>query len=942
MPIPKELLTWMNRRPSGMEDQYNRIGKLANTNRSYSSEKNPDAHLYRRWLRKAVDEYISMGWSMSARVIEGVWTALTDEAYEGRLPDLREVPNRHGPRNEGHRDRPLSKSVIGTLFDFSTNAISYTYRGQHDNRIVCSHSDADRVPTGINAHQAVFLEEPPYRDVDTAILAPLGSLDKFAKSFADAPGNDGVHCVAGVRGSGKTTFLNRISWYCEKWSAVEGRPLLISFDLGTDFNDEPFLKRVITDVCLASKRTLGCQVAIIDYLTLWAVRAVGRLGHFCRANIPWAMAVAVVLTILIGRAASVPPSETHPAPSCTSDGLDFMRVLQSDADTCAYAVPFLGTWSVMDIQLLYLILVGTVGVGFAYSIRGVVPNLWETGYRKLEGRGVMAARSVLIALLVIALLLDIYIGLFQLEQGSLLPYGIGMALVTVAILLLPRWWESYMYFERTLMRLRTERRGFAAEWPLLASQGGIGWIVARLLPTTEESNQIDKISEPFLEELAKNVLKECAACFPRTVVLIDDVDAVPSSQFSELLRQIRPLGKVPGVRCLMAIPMVLHAAFRNQQLGDLHSAIRSSCVVGNPELFPDWRQNPGTITEDRNAFREFLENLVISRIRPKFSAGARDADDDLPHEQNEYRHLSPVQYILEPWLDEDGSGVSDNAVRLIQRFGHSRRELIRMLETTLEASWRGPGAVDVNLLLSGFGDDFVRREKQAYGMQESVLDCVLWEAGGDRHGGHAEGSEPDVKSGGRVGAGDVVREDGEEGSAEARHGQADSGNGGKEAAATGALLIHDASDAPTHGEVEIICQRTEPRFSAGEARRIIGEHTVTLGPDEETLNSNEVAARLGLKSRQSVHNWRRKGKILGWQHGKREYLFPARQFDERNQPIGGLSEIMALFEHAYSSWLWLTTPRTSLDGEEPLNLLARGERERVTDAAKGHLQGDFG
>ena len=161
-------------------------------------------------------------------------------------------------------------------------------------------------------------------------------------------------------------------------------------------------------------------------------------------------------------------------------------------------------------------------------------------------------------------------------------------------------------------------------------------------------------------------------------------------------------------------------------------------------------------------------------------------------------------------------------------------------------------------------------------------------------------------------------------------------------AATGEVLIQDAARGLTQGEIEVIGRRTEPRFSAEEARKIIEERTVAFEPDEEVLNSNEVAARLGLKSRQSVHDWLRKGKILGWQTAKRGYLFPARQFDERNHPIDGLGEFVRLFEDAYVAWNWLTTPRNSLDGEEPLSLLARGERVQVIDAAEGDLQGDFG
>ena len=105
--------------------------------------------------------------------------------------------------------------------------------------------------------------------------------------------------------------------------------------------------------------------------------------------------------------------------------------------------------------------------------------------------------------------------------------------------------------------------------------------------------------------------------------------------------------------------------------------------------------------------------------------------------------------------------------------------------------------------------------------------------------------------------------------------------------------------ATTRREIEIVGQRTNQKFSAEEAERIIDERTAAFEPDEEVLNSDEVAQRLGLKSRQSVHDWLRKGKLLGWQTAKRGYLFPARQFDQRNQPI----------EASAKSWLCSNTPR---------------------------------
>ena len=119
--------------------------------------------------------------------------------------------------------------------------------------------------------------------------------------------------------------------------------------------------------------------------------------------------------------------------------------------------------------------------------------------------------------------------------------------------------------------------------------------------------------------------------------------------------------------------------------------------------------------------------------------------------------------------------------------------------------------------------------------------------------------------------------------------------------------------------------------------------TSTRGkPAPETLlTSDELAARAGLKSRQWVDDWRKKGRIVGWQNARRGYVFPAAQFDGRNRPLPGLDRIIGRFGDGYAAWIWLTPPRPSLDGAMPLELLARGEIDRVTDAVRGHRQGDF-
>ena len=153
-----------------------------------------------------------------------------------------------------------------------------------------------------------------------------------------------------------------------------------------------------------------------------------------------------------------------------------------------------------------------------------------------------------------------------------------------------------------------------------------------------------------------------------------------------------------------------------------------------------------------------------------------------------------------------------------------------------------------------------------------------------------------------------------------------------------------AADALTAGErgsgVETIAGPALSTVDADEADRRLAART-RGGVAETLLTSEELAARIGLRTRQSVHDWRRKGRIVGWQNARRGYVFPSGQLDDRNRPLAGLDRVTALFADGYSAWVWLTTPRPALDGAEPLTLLARGEVERVAEAVQGDRQGDF-
>ena len=146
---------------------------------------------------------------------------------------------------------------------------------------------------------------------------------------------------------------------------------------------------------------------------------------------------------------------------------------------------------------------------------------------------------------------------------------------------------------------------------------------------------------------------------------------------------------------------------------------------------------------------------------------------------------------------------------------------------------------------------------------------------------------------------------------------------------------------PEPARVEVIGRGKRPtKVKAAEARRRLEARTRTLEVPS-LLSSEEFAKKAGLKNRQSVHNWFKKGRVVGWAGAKRGLVFPADQLDERGRLVEGLKDVLPFFPEGYAAWGWLTTPLMALDDETPLSRLREGEVERVLEAARGDAQGDF-
>jgi hypothetical protein len=104
---------------------------------------------------------------------------------------------------------------------------------------------------------------------------------------------------------------------------------------------------------------------------------------------------------------------------------------------------------------------------------------------------------------------------------------------------------------------------------------------------------------------------------------------------------------------------------------------------------------------------------------------------------------------------------------------------------------------------------------------------------------------------------------------------------------------------------------------------------------EDALTAPRVADVLGI-SRQAATSRAESGSLLAVLD-RGAYRFPRWQFDPRGPDgvIAGLREVLEALEPqpAFSKLVFLTRPNKTLDGQEPVDLLRRGERDRVLAAA---------
>ena len=97
----------------------------------------------------------------------------------------------------------------------------------------------------------------------------------------------------------------------------------------------------------------------------------------------------------------------------------------------------------------------------------------------------------------------------------------------------------------------------------------------------------------------------------------------------------------------------------------------------------------------------------------------------------------------------------------------------------------------------------------------------------------------------------------------------------------------------------------------------------------------EIERMFGTR-RSTLHEWHRRGAVLGLLKGERKHVFPLAQFVD-GRPVEGMAEVVRMIGNPRAAWQWLIQPKPSIGGT-PLDRLKSGHTSQVVDAAER----DFG
>jgi len=93
----------------------------------------------------------------------------------------------------------------------------------------------------------------------------------------------------------------------------------------------------------------------------------------------------------------------------------------------------------------------------------------------------------------------------------------------------------------------------------------------------------------------------------------------------------------------------------------------------------------------------------------------------------------------------------------------------------------------------------------------------------------------------------------------------------------------------------------------------------------------EIEKAFGTK-RSTLHDWQRRGAVIGLLRGERKHVFPLAQFVD-GRPVEGMARITQIIRNPRVAWQWLLEPKPSIGGS-PLDRLKSGALDDVVEAAE--------
>jgi hypothetical protein len=111
-----------------------------------------------------------------------------------------------------------------------------------------------------------------------------------------------------------------------------------------------------------------------------------------------------------------------------------------------------------------------------------------------------------------------------------------------------------------------------------------------------------------------------------------------------------------------------------------------------------------------------------------------------------------------------------------------------------------------------------------------------------------------------------------------------------------------------------------------------------LAASPAMLSADGIGERLGIR-RQTVHTWRKQGRLLALTGAKRGFLFPEWQVLENGTLLPGLAELGKELGTSWALYRFLMQPQPGLSGSTGLEALSTGRHQEAITIAHGLSEG---